>query len=96
MVLAATPCFARDTTTAQVGDVADFLMNKATCKDFIDAIRKIESPHQTLQEILISTLGVIYMEGYAAGTGKGSEGRTDIILYCTINPSKPFNTVTSQ
>lgn len=90
---AGSACHANPTTTAEVGDVADFLFQKATCKDFNDALGKVSSGQQTTREILITTLGVTYIEGYAAGAGNSAARRADLILRCTLHPDQPFNTV---
>lgn len=81
------------TTTAEVGDIANFLFKTAKCRDFTDALGKLNSGQQTTREVLITTLGVVYTEGYAAGAGNDSSRRADLIIRCTLHPDEPFNTV---
>ena len=39
------------------------------------------------------TMGIIYMEGYAAGAGNDSGRRVDVIFRCATHPDDRFNTV---
>ncbi len=76
-----------------MGDVADFLFQRATCKDFTSALRKEKDPSQTTEEILIVMLGLAYNEGFASGTGRGRDARADMIVRCAMNPDARFNNI---
>lgn len=90
---AAAPSMAAPTTTKDMGDVADFLMQKATCADFSAALKNYDKPDQSAEEITLVILALMYVEGYAAGAGNDSGKRADVIIRCTMNPDQKFNTV---
>lgn len=93
-LLAATlPATAAPTTTKDMGDVADFLMTRATCADFNRALSGYDNPDQSAEDITFVILALIYVEGFASGAGNSSERRADVIIRCTMNPSDKFNTV---
>ncbi len=92
-VLVDQAAYAAPTTTAEVGDVADFVMRTATCGDFNEALRKYDKPDQTTKEIILVMLALMYIEGYAAGNGNDSGKRADVVMRCTLNPADRFNTV---
>lgn len=81
---------AESTTTAQVGDVGDFLIQRATCQDFADALRGTGDPDQSVEDKLVVLLGIMYMEGYTAGNGTGREGRGAFLLECFAAPERKF------
>ncbi|RHZ96486.1 hypothetical protein D1114_07190 [Cereibacter sphaeroides] len=76
-----------------MGDVADFLFQRATCKDFTSALSKAQDPDQTTEEMLIVLLGLVYSEGFASGTGRGRDARADMIVRCAMSPSARFNNI---
>lgn len=93
LAIGSDPASAAPTTTKDVGDVADFLMTKATCADFNRALSGYDKPEQSVEDITFVMLALMYIEGYAAGNGNDSGKRADVIIRCTMNPSDKFNTV---
>lgn len=93
LMSATPPATAAPTTTKDMGDVADFLMQKATCADFNRALEGYNDPNQSVEDITFTILALIYIEGYAAGNGNDSGKRADTIIRCTMNPGDKFNTV---
>ena len=86
-----TPAHALPTTTKELGDVADFLLSRATCGDFLKALDSATDPAQPKREAILALLGVVYMDAYAAGTGSGPDGRALFLIDCFSSPDRLFN-----
>jgi hypothetical protein len=82
---------AETTTTEQVGDVGDFLIQRATCKDFSDALGRAKDPDQSTEDILLVLMGIVFIEGYTAGNGTRRDGRASFLLDCFAAPERQFS-----
>ena len=85
------PAFAEDVTTAEVGDAAAYLVQKATCAEVIAATQKAMNPQLDTDEILMNLNLMSFIYGYAFAKGQTfDEAIEETLTRCINDPLQPF------